>query len=166
MGEFNDTNRMPLPAREIGDLDKQPLACSVLEARLDKSKLHSTCRNWVLVIKMERCAIRPTTWVHQKLGQPCGPSRSDLAVDPLSKIDDTRPYNEPPTLIAKAMLRGIEGEGRDIIRVHRIADETAGRMRIQANHEKECQMMRIPESLKALSAYLVVSGCVHQEHEK
>jgi hypothetical protein len=107
---------------------------------------------------MEKYATRRTAWVHQKLGQPCGPSRSNLAVNPLSKIDDTRPYNEPPTLIAKAVLRGIEGEGVDIIRVHRIADETAGRMRIQANHEKECKMMCIPESFKALGAYLVVSG--------
>ena len=64
------------------------------------------------------------------------------------------------------MLRGIEGEGVDIIRVHGIADETAGRMGVQAYHEKERKMMCIPESLEALGAYLVVSGRVHQDHHK
>jgi hypothetical protein len=64
------------------------------------------------------------------------------------------------------VLRGIEREGRDIIRVYRITDETAGRMRIQANHEKECKMVCIPESFKALCAYLVVSGRVHQDQDE
>ena len=102
----------------------------------------------------------------QKLGQPRSLPRTNLAVNSLSKIEDTRPDNEPPTLIAKAVLRGIEGEGIDIVRVHGIADETAGRMGIQANHEEEREMMCIPEGFEALGAYLVVSGRVHQDHQK
>lgn len=96
--------------------------------------------------------------MNQKLGQPCGPSRADLAVNPFSKVDDTRPYNEPPTLIAKAVLRGIEGESRDIIRIHRIADKAAGSVRVKSDHKEECKVMRVPESFETLGAYLVVSG--------
>ena len=43
----DDTNRMPLPTRDIGNLDEQPLARSVLEARLDDTKLHGTCHDQV-----------------------------------------------------------------------------------------------------------------------
>jgi hypothetical protein len=64
------------------------------------------------------------------------------------------------------MLRGVEGESWDIIRVRRVADETTSRMRIKTDHEKEREMMGIPEGLKTLIAYLVVSSCVHQEHHK
>ena len=96
--------------------------------------------------------------MNQKLGQPCSPSRADLAVNPFSKVEDTRPYNEPPTLIAKAVLRGIEGEGGDIIRIHRIADEAASGMRVESDHEEERKVMRVPESFETLGAYLVVSG--------
>jgi hypothetical protein len=39
----NDTNRMPLPARDIRNLDEQPLASRVLEAGLHDTKLHGTC---------------------------------------------------------------------------------------------------------------------------
>jgi hypothetical protein len=96
--------------------------------------------------------------VNQKLGQPCGPSRADLAVNPFSKVDDTRPYNEPPTLIANAVVRSIEGEGRDIMRRHGIADEAAGSVRVESDHEEECKVMRVPEGFETLGPYLVVSG--------
>jgi hypothetical protein len=115
---------------------------------------------------MEMCVARRTTWVNQKLGQPCGPSGTNLAVYPLSEIDDTRPYNESPTLIPKAVLCGIEREGSNVVRIRRIADETASCMGIQTNHEKERKMVRIPESFKTLGAYLVVSGGVHQKQDK
>jgi hypothetical protein len=39
-------------------------------------------------------------------------------------------------------------------------------MRIQTDHEKEREVMCIPEGFKALIAYLVVSSCVHQEQNK
>ena len=105
--------------------------------------------------------------MNEKLGQPRGPSCANLAVYPLSKIDDTRPNNESPTLITDAVLGGIKREGVDVVRVRRIADETASCVGIQANHEEECEMVCIPESFKTLGAYLVMSGRVHQEqHEE
>lgn len=104
--------------------------------------------------------------MNQKLGQPRGSSGTNLAVYPLSEIDDTRPNDESPTLITEAVLCGIVREGRYVVRVGRIADETASRMGIQANHEKECEMVCIPESFKTLGANLVMSGRVHQEQYK
>lgn len=104
--------------------------------------------------------------MNQKLGQPRGPSRTNLAVYPLSEIYDTRPNDESPALITEAVLCGIEREGRYVVRVGRIADETASRMGVQPNHEKECELVCIPESFKTLGAYLVMSGRVHQEQYK
>jgi hypothetical protein len=37
--------------RDFGNLEEQPLACSVLKARLHNMKLHITCKNQVLVRK-------------------------------------------------------------------------------------------------------------------
>jgi len=48
---IDNTNRMPLPRRDFGNLEEQPLACSVLEARLHHTKLHSTCKDRVLMVK-------------------------------------------------------------------------------------------------------------------
>jgi hypothetical protein len=39
-------------------------------------------------------------------------------------------------------------------------------MGIEPDQEKEGQMVGVPEGLKTLIAYLVVSGRVHQEHQK
>lgn len=36
------TYRVPLPTREFGNLDEQPLARDVFEAGLDDAQLHST----------------------------------------------------------------------------------------------------------------------------
>jgi hypothetical protein len=104
--------------------------------------------------------------MNKKLRQPRGPARANLTINPLAEIEDTRPYYEPPTLISKAMLGGIEGESWNMIRKCRIADETTSRMRVQTDHEKERKMMGIPEGFKTLIAYLVVGSCVHQEHDK
>jgi len=60
--------------------------------------------------------------------------------------------------------RGIEGEGRNVIRVRRITNEAAGRVSIQTYHEKEREVVCVPEGLETLFAYLVVGGCVHQNH--
>ena len=56
------------------------------------------------------------------------------------------------------MLRGIEREGRDVVRVRRIADETASSMGIQSNHEKERKVVCIPESFKTLGADFVMGS--------
>ena len=102
----------------------------------------------------------------KKLGQPCCSSRTDLTINPLPEIDDTRPDNEPPTLITKAVLRGIEGESRNVIRVGRITNEAAGRVSVQTYHEKEREVVCVPEGLETLIADLVVGGCIHQDHEE
>jgi hypothetical protein len=104
--------------------------------------------------------------VDKNFGQPCCSSRTDLAINPLAEIYDTRPDNEPPTLITKAVLRGIERECRNVIRVRRITNEAAGSVSIQTYHEKEREVVCVPEGLETLIAYLVVGGCVHQKHHE
>ena len=39
-------------------------------------------------------------------------------------------------------------------------------MRIKTDHEKEGEVVGIPECLKALFSDLVVGGSVHQEHDE
>lgn len=39
-------------------------------------------------------------------------------------------------------------------------------MRIKPDHEKERQMVCVPERLKALLANLVMSSCVHDKHDQ
>ena len=39
-------------------------------------------------------------------------------------------------------------------------------MGVEADHEEESQVMRVPESLKTLVANLVVSSGVHEEHDQ
>lgn len=38
-----DAYGVPLPLRDLRDVDEQPLPCNVLEARLDDTELHCTC---------------------------------------------------------------------------------------------------------------------------
>jgi hypothetical protein len=39
-------------------------------------------------------------------------------------------------------------------------------MCVQADHEEEREMMRIPERLEALVTDLVMGGCVHEKHNQ
>jgi hypothetical protein len=55
-GRNDDANRMPLPTRDFGNLEEQPLACGVLEAGFDNTKFHGTCRTLGLV-RSQKCAL-------------------------------------------------------------------------------------------------------------
>jgi hypothetical protein len=59
------------------------------------------------------------------------------------------------------MFRRIERERGDIIRVNRVTNEAACGVRVEPNHEEECQVMGVPECFEALVANLVVRGRVH-----
>ena len=39
-------------------------------------------------------------------------------------------------------------------------------MRIESDHEEECQMVCVPESLEALLANRMVRGAVHDDHDE
>lgn len=92
--------------------------------------------------------------------------RTNLTVDTLSEVDDSRPDGEPPALITKAVLGAVEGEARDVVGVCRIAHETSSSMGIEADHEEECEVVGVPKGLKALVPDLVVGGRVHEDHDE
>lgn len=64
------------------------------------------------------------------------------------------------------MLGRVEGEGPDVVGISRVADEAAGGMRVQSNHEEEGKVVCIPEGLEALVANLVLRGAVHEHHDE
>ena len=64
------------------------------------------------------------------------------------------------------MLGGIEWEDAGKVGVDGITNETSGGMRVEAYHKKECKVVRIPESLKALVADLLMGRGIHQDHDE
>lgn len=64
------------------------------------------------------------------------------------------------------MVRRIEGERRNVIRVDRVTNEAARSMCVQADHEEEGKVVSVPERFKTLVADFVVRGCIHQEHDE
>lgn len=95
------------------------------------------------------------------LGQTSGPACTNFAPYTFSEVNDTRPDNEPPAQITKAVLRGIEWEALDVVRVDRITDETTSRMGVKTEHEKECKVVGIPKGFEALVSDLLVGSSVH-----
>ena len=63
------------------------------------------------------------------------------------------------------MLGGVEGEGWDVIGFDGVTDETTSRVRVEADHEEERQMMCVPECLEALMTNLVMGCGVHEQHD-
>lgn len=64
--------------------------------------------------------------MNEDLGQFGGSPRPNFSINALAEIQDAGPDNEPPTLITETMLSGIERESIDVVRVNRVANETAG----------------------------------------
>ena len=95
----------------------------------------------------------------------CAPG-PNLAPNPLSKVDDTRPDGEAPALVSQAVIRLVEGEHSRIRGFGRVAHEASGGMGVQTDHEEERKVVRVPESLKALVANLVVRRGVHEDHDQ
>ena len=64
------------------------------------------------------------------------------------------------------MLSRIEWECLNVVRVDRVTHEATGGMSVETEHEKEREMVSIPERFKALLSDLVMSSSVHQHHNK
>ena len=107
-----------------------------------------------------------TTRVHKNLGQPGRPASPNLSVYPLTKVDDTGPDDESPTLVTKAVLGRIDWEDGDIVRIDRITHEAASGVSVKANHKEKGEVVGIPERFEALGTDLVVCGRVHQNHDE
>ena len=139
---------MPLEAGDVGNLNEQPLAGSVLERRLDDAELHSTGR------------------VDEDFGELGRTARTDLPPDTLKEVDDAGPDGEAPGEVTNADLRVVEGEDFGEAWIRGTTDEASGGMGVEANHEEERQVVSIPECLEALLADFCVASTVHQDHDK
>jgi len=64
------------------------------------------------------------------------------------------------------VLGRIEGESSNVIGVGGVSDKTASRMGIEGDHEEKREVMGVPEGLEALAADLMMSGCVHDDHDE
>ena len=102
----------------------------------------------------------------EHLGQPCCPPGPDLSVDALAEVDDAWPDSEPPALVAKTVFRRVEREGVDVVGTSAVSDEAACCVRVQSDHEEECEMVGVPERLKALLANFVMRRAVHEHHDE
>jgi len=147
-GGRGDGERMPLEPGYFRNLDEKPLACGVLEARLDDTQFHST------------------TGMHKDLRQTSGSPGTILSVGALSEVHQTRPDRVPPAKVAEAVLGRVEGERCDVVGINRVADEASGSVRVQAEHEEERKMMSVPKCFEALGANLLAGGGVHEQHDE
>ena len=102
----------------------------------------------------------------QDLGKPSCPTCPNLSPNSFTKVDDARPNRESPALVSEAVLRPVEWEALDILRLRGVADEASGSMSIEANEEEESKMMRVPKGLEALCADFVVGRGIHQHHDE
>ena len=137
---------MPLPTRNIGNLDEEPLTSDILEAGLNDTQFHGA------------------RGMNKDLGQPSGTTSPDFSVNSFSEINNTRPHDESPTLITQTVLGGVKGEHGDVVGVGGVTNEASSGMGIKTDHEEESKVMGIPERLETLVANLVVGSGIHEEH--
>lgn len=104
--------------------------------------------------------------MNKDLGQAGGPACANLTPYTLAEVDDTRPDGEPPAEVAEAVLSGIEGECRDVVRIGCIAHEASSCVCVEAEHEKESEVVGVPKSFEALLSDLLVGSGVHQDHDQ
>jgi len=64
------------------------------------------------------------------------------------------------------VLSRVEGEGRDVVGINGVTDETSSRVRVETEHEEEGEMMGVPKRLKALVANLLAGRGVHEQHDE
>ena len=64
------------------------------------------------------------------------------------------------------MVGRVEGKHGDVIGIHAVSDKAACGVGVKGDHEEKCQVMGVPECLEALATDLVVSGCVHYDHDE
>lgn len=91
---------------------------------------------------------------------------ANLPPDAFTEINDTRPDDEPPAEVPETVLRRVEREGSNVIRVDGVAHETSSSVSIEADHEKESQVMGVPKCFEALLANLLVRKGIHDHHDE
>jgi len=146
-GSRRDGKGMPLPVRDIGNLDEKPLAGGVLEAGLEDTEFHSAGR------------------VNKELGELGLTTGTDFPVHALTKVKDAGPDGESPAEITDAVTGVIEGELGLEVGESGITNEASHGVSVEANHEEERKVMGVPEGLEALLANFVCRGGIHEDHD-
>ena len=104
--------------------------------------------------------------MNQDLGKTGSTTSTDFTPDTLAKVDDTRPDDEPPAEVADTVTGVVEGETGLKIRFHGVTDEATSSVRVDADHEEECEVVSVPEDLESLLADGVVGRGVHENHDQ
>ena len=90
-------------------------------------------------------------------------SRSDLTVDSFDEVKTTSPKLPSPSLVTNAMCPEI-----GLIEWREwnsgVTNEASGGVGVETEHERDEEVVSVPEGLEGLLADLVVSGGVHQDH--
>jgi len=88
---------------------------------------------------------------------------TNLAVKPLNEVETTSPEFPSPAEITNAVLPIlISGEWRNGISC--VADKAADGVGVQAEEERDKQVMSVPEGFEALLSNLNVGSGVHEKH--
>ena len=104
--------------------------------------------------------------MNENLGQASGATSTNFSPNSFAKVDNSRPYGKPPTQISDAVFGRVEGEVGNEIGIGRVSYEASDGMSVQTEHEEECKVMGIPESLEALVANLGMGRGIHQNHNE
>lgn len=93
------------------------------------------------------------------------PPCTNLAVDSLAEVEAAGPELPSPALVPDAVFpEQLTSKRR--IRVRRISNETASRMGIQPEQERDEKVMRVPKRLITLLPNLMMRRRIHKEHTK
>lgn len=139
---------MPLELGNFWDLEEQPLAGGILEARLEDAEFHSSRR------------------MNQDLGQLCLLASPNLPPNTFTEIDDAGPNGSSPAHITEAHIGIVEGESIGEAWKSRSTYEAADGVGVETDHEEEGEMMSVPKRLEALLADFVVRSAVHDNHDE
>jgi len=107
-----------------------------------------------------------TTGVNKNFGQPSRSPCTIFSIHTLTKIDDSWPDCKSPAEVPQTVIGRIKWKGVGEVWVNRVSYEATSCMCVKADHEEECEVVCIPERLKALFSNLVMGGCVHDKHDQ
>lgn len=101
-----------------------------------------------------------TVWVPDDLSDLGLPPGAILSPQSLSHVESTYPDRETPALVSDAVVpEHFTGEGR--ICIDTVAYETPRGVGVQAEHEDNEEVVRVPEYLERLMTDILV-GAIHQ----
>jgi hypothetical protein len=132
-------------ARDIRNLQKQPLAGFVLHGWFAKLDFHGI------------------VWVAYDFGDLRLSSSANLSIQAFKEVEAASEQLPPPALIADAMIpKRLAGEGGEWL--DRVAHKAISRVGVQSQQEWNEEVMCVPERFERLLPYPVVCRGVHEKH--